>query len=216
MTDDLTRRLAKLPASAVHDVLRAMGHEPCVLPATIRPLDPLHRVAGPVWTAAGAMATGKSADDTLLAWTALLSQAPAGHVIVCQPNTNAIALMGELSANALMRRGVRGYVVDGGTRDVSDIVALGFPVFCKFATPADITGRWMVGELGGGVEIGGVRIATGDWIVGDRDGVVVIPGASAAEAIARTEQVVGTEGAVRRAILAGEDPQAAYLKYRKF
>jgi regulator of RNase E activity RraA len=62
----------------------------------------------------------------------------AGTVVVCQPHTHEIALMGELSAAALKLKGVRGYLVDGGTRDVDMIVELGFPVFCSFATPADI------------------------------------------------------------------------------
>ena len=48
------------------------------------------------------------------------------------------------------------------------------------------------------------------------DGAVAIPQAIAEAAVARTEEVVGTENAVRSAILAGMDPQAAYLTYGKF
>ena len=40
-------------------------------------------------------------------------------VLVCQPNDGVIAHMGELSAETLKLRGVRGYVVDGGCRDVN-------------------------------------------------------------------------------------------------
>ena len=36
----LTARLARLYTGAVHDVLRAMGHDNCVLPSALRPLDP--------------------------------------------------------------------------------------------------------------------------------------------------------------------------------
>ena len=52
--------------------------------------------------------------------------------------------MGELSAETLKFRGVRGYVVDGGCRDVDFILKLGFPVCCRYYTPADIVGRWVV------------------------------------------------------------------------
>jgi len=45
---------------------------------------------------------------------------------------------------------------------------------------------------------------------------VIIPGAMAEEVIAKTEQVLQTENAVRTAILAGMDPQQAYLKFGKF
>ncbi len=63
--------------------------------------------------------------------------------------------------------------------------------------------------------IGAVTVSTGDYALGDADVVVVIK-AMAEEAVTRTEQVVGTENAVRKAILGGMDPQQAYLKYGKF
>jgi regulator of RNase E activity RraA len=200
----------------VHDVLRAMGHERCVLPSAIRALAPRTRLAGRAWTVSGRIDRTKSSHDTLLAWTGLLSKAPPGSVVVCQPNTHEIALMGELSAAALKLKGVRGYVVDGGTRDVEMILDIGFPVFCSFATPADIGGRWIPDSFGEPVTIGAVTVSSGDYVLGDSDGVVAIPAALAEEAVTRTEQVVGTENAVRAAILAGMDPQQAYLKYGKF
>ena len=51
--------------------------------------------------------------------------------------------MGELSAETLQRRGVRGYIVDGGCRDIDFILKMGFPVFARFFTPSDIVARWM-------------------------------------------------------------------------
>ena len=124
--------------------------------------------------------------------------------------------MCELSAETLHRKGVLGYVVDGGCRDTEFILKLGFPVFCCFNTPADIVGRWVPDRLGEPVTIGDVTISSGDYILGDRDGVVAIPATMAQEAIARTEEVVRTENKVRSAILGGMDPQQAYLKYGKF
>jgi 4-hydroxy-4-methyl-2-oxoglutarate aldolase len=216
MTDMLSQRLGRCYSSAVHDVLRTMGHERCVLPPAIRALAPGMRLAGPVWTVSGHIDRTKTAHETLLAWTGLLSKAPAGHVVVCQPHTHEIALMGELSAAALKLKGVLGYLVDGGTRDVDMIVEIGFPVFCSFATPADIGARWIPDAFGAPVTIGAVTVATGDYVLADADGAVAIPQAIAEAAVARTEEVVGMENAVRSAILAGMDPQAAYLKYGKF
>jgi hypothetical protein len=43
---DLTKRLEKCYAAAVHDVLRGMGYAQCVLPHTIKPLDPAKKLAG--------------------------------------------------------------------------------------------------------------------------------------------------------------------------
>jgi regulator of RNase E activity RraA len=154
--------------------------------------------------------------DTLVEWTGLLSKAPAGKVLVCQPYTHDIALMGELSAETLNFRGVRGYVVDGGCRDTDFILELGFPVFCSFNTPKDIVGRWVPDRFGKPITIGEVTLSSGDYLLGDRDGVVVIPAAMVEEAVSKTEEVLQTENKVRTAILAGMDPQEAYLKFGKF
>lgn len=214
--DALAARLAQLYTGAVHDVLRAMGHERCVLPSSLRPLDPAIKVAGPVWTVSGSIDRSRSAHETLLGWTTVLSRAPAGHVVVCQPNNQEIALMGELSSETLKNKGVLGYVVDGGCRDTDFILEQRFPVFHTFFTPADIVARWMPHGFGEPLEIGGIPIATGDYILGDRDGVVVLPAAMAQEAIERTEAVALVENQVRDAIRGGMDPVDAYLKYGKF
>ena len=216
MPATLTERLANCYSGAIHDVLRAMGHERCVLPHSIRPLDPTCKVAGPVWTVSGHIDRGQSAHDTLLGWTTLLSRAPSGHVVVCQPHNHEVALMGELSAETLLNKGVLGYVVDGGCRDTDFILALGFPVFHSFFTPSDIVARWIPDRFSEPVTIGDVTIRTGDYILGDRDGVVVVPAEIAADAIERTAAVAQTESQVREAIRGGMDPVDAYLKYRKF
>lgn len=214
--DALSERLGRCYTGAVHDVLRMMGHEHCVLPPSIKAIAPGTRLAGPVWTVSGAIDRARSRDETLLSWCTLLSRAPAGRVIVCQPNTHEIALMGELSAQTLQARGVLGYVVDGGSRDTDLVLAQGFPVFCSFLTPADIVERWMSDRYGEPIVIGEVAIATGDYVLGDRDGVVIVPRELAEEAVTRTEAVVATESEMRRALIGGMDPVAAYHKYGKF
>lgn len=215
-SEDLAARLANCYAAAVHDVLRGMGAGPCVLPAGIMPLDPASKLTGEVYTVSGHVDSTRHPHDTLVQWTGLLSRAPKGKVLVCQPNTHDIALMGELSAETLHFRGVRGYVVDGGCRDTGFILELGFPVFCSFTTPKDIVGKWVPDRFGEPVTIGEVTISSGDFLIGDRDGVVIIPGRIADEVVAKTEDAVRTENKVRSAILAGMDPQEAYLKFGKF
>jgi 4-hydroxy-4-methyl-2-oxoglutarate aldolase len=212
----LTERLRACYTGAVHDVLRGMGHHAIVLPPAIKPIDPAWKVAGPAWTVSGHIDRTKTRDETLLGWCTLLARAPAGHVIVCQPHNNEVALMGELSAQTLAARGVLGYIVDGGSRDTEFVLAQGFPVWCSFLTPSDIVERWIPDAYGAPIDIGGVTIATGDYVLGDRDGVVVVPQAIAGEVVTRTEEVVATESDMRRALVGGMDPVEAYHKYGKF
>ena len=216
MSQSISARLALLYTGAVHDVLRGIGHDNCVLPTDIRPLDPTLKVAGPVWTVSGRIDRTKSRHETLLGWTTVLSKAPPGHVVVCQPNHHEVAMMGELSSETLKNKGVLGYVVDGGCRDTDFILQQKFPVFHSFFTPSDIVARWIPDHFGEPVTLGTVTIRSGDYILGDRDGLVVIPHQMIEEVIAKTEEVALTENKVRDAIRGGMDPVAAYLKYGKF
>ena len=209
----LIERLEQCYSGAVYDALRELGHPARVLPPEIRPLDPTRKLAGRVFTVSGRYDLALDPHQTLLAWTGLLSKAPADSVVVCQPNDTTLAHMGELSAAALRRRGVRGYVVDGGTRDADFLIDIGFPVYCRYLTPADIVGRWVVEALGEPIEIAGVPIQSSDYLLGDRDGVVLIPGDAVEAVVIRTEELAHTETDMRRAILDGMDPQEAYLQY---
>ncbi len=214
--DDLTKRLEACYTSAVHDVMYARGFKDFVLPPEIRPLAPARTVAGPAFTLRGRWAPGTDAHETLLAWTGMLSRAPAGHVMVCQANDTTVAHMGELSAGALQARGVRGYVVDGGCRDVALIERIGFPVWCRYFTPRDVVGTWLPEGFDEPVRIGEATVAPGDYVLADRDGIVVVPADHAADIVAETETTVTTEDKVRETILAGVDPQEAFLKHGKF
>ena len=196
--------------------MRELGLDAGILPNDIRPVDPTTSVVGKIWTCSGGMVEGLSQDDSLLSWTSMLSAAPSGSVVVCQPNDSTIAHMGELSAETLKFRGVKGYVVDGGNRDTDFILKLGFPVFCRYLTPSDIVARWQVQSMGEPITIGDVRIQTDDFILGDRDGVVVIPASAASNVANLVHEVMNTENQLRNMILNGMDPQEAYTKFQRF
>lgn len=216
MDNSMTERLSRCYSGAVYDVMREMGYTDCVLPKDIRPLDDSKSVAGPVWTCSGELDETISDDDSLMGWTGLLSAAPSGTVIVCQPNDSTIAHMGELSAETLKHRGILGYVVDGGNRDSEFIRKLGWPVFFRYFTPKDVVGRWRVSSMGSPIVIGDISIQTGDYILADVDGVVVIPQSLIEAVVIRTEEIMSTENELRTMILRGMDPQEAYKKYRLF
>jgi 4-hydroxy-4-methyl-2-oxoglutarate aldolase len=215
-TISLADRLRGCYSGAVYDVLRAKGYVRQTLPQYIRPLNPQHKLAGPVFTIQGKRDDSLDAHQSLLKWCELLSNAPANTVLVCQPNDHTLAHMGELSSETLVYKKVLGYIVDGGCRDSAFIENLGFPVFCKYFTPVDVVAKWAATAFGEPVQIGEVTIHTGDYVLGDRDGIVIIPGAITEEVVQQTEEVLRTENLVRKAILQGVDPVAAYLQYGKF
>lgn len=216
MTYEFTERLQQCYTGAVFDVMREFGHRDCVLPPEIRPLDDSLVLAGEIWTCSGRIDESISDDESLLQWTGLLSKAPDNSVIVCQPNDSTIAHMGELSAETLKYRGIRGYIVDGGTRDSAFIRNIEWPLFFRYFSPKDVVGLWTVKSTGEPIKIGGVTINTGDYVIADIDGVVIIPMSMIEKVLNRTEEVMSTENELRSMILQGMDPQEAYKKYRLF
>ena len=213
---DLSVRLSKCYASAIHDVLRELGYGNCVLPPEIQALERGQKLAGEIYTISGGIDQTLSRHESLLLWSQVLSKVPGGKVLICQPNTHAVALMGELSARALMVKGTKGYLMDGHCRDVEEIIDAGFSVFCRLATPADIVERWRYNSLGNPITIGTVTIRSGDYIIADMDGAVIIPQEVIEDVVSKTEDVMATESEMRLAILDGMDPEKAYLKFRKF
>ena len=213
---DLSQRLSKCYASAIHDVLREKGYGNCVLPPEIQALKRGQKLFGEIYTLSGHIDKTLTRHESLLLWSQVLSKVPNGKIIVCQPNTHSIALMGELSARALMVKGTKGYLMDGHCRDVEEIIDAEFPVFCRLSTPADIVERWKYDALGDPITIGGVTVCSGDYIIADMDGAVIIPQEVVEEVVIETEKVMNTESEMRKAILGGMDPEQAYLKFHKF
>ena len=210
-----SHRLEQCYSGAVYDALREKGIRNCVLPSDLTPLISNRRLAGPVYTVEGERV--KTSDhETLLEWTGLLSKVPEGAVLMIQPNDDEQAYMGELSAETLSLKGVRGAVIDGNCRDSDFITRLGFRVYCKGYTPKDVVGTWLPKHFSKSITIGNVTINPKDFMIGDQDGIVIIPGDLVDEIVTRAEEFLGTESMVRKAIMEGTDPREAYLKFGKF
>jgi 4-hydroxy-4-methyl-2-oxoglutarate aldolase len=209
-------RLQACHSSVIHDVMKDLGLAVRVLPRSIVGLAPTMKAAGPVFTVRGRPDPTLDKHTSLYEWAGLLSRSPGGHVVVCQPQDDTRALFGGLSAEALAIKGVRGYIVDGGCRDVQAIAEQGFAVFSRFHTPIDIVCAWRAEAFGEPIAIGGLQVLPDDHVLADRDGIVLIGAADIEAVLAAAERKLATEGEMARAIRAGEDPQAAYLRYRVF
>ncbi len=216
--DSLPRRFARIPTAAVTDVMDAMGLQHQTLPAAIQPLTPGMRVAGYAFTARGRprRSSPREHDATIRRFLRMLGAVPPDSVLVLAAHDSRAAHFGELSAEWLRARRVRGAVIDGATRDAAAIVRRRFPPFVRYRTPQDSVPRWRVADWGQPVTIGGVRVALGDVVVGDLDGVVVVPRRVAQEVLVRAEELVGAESKVRAAVRRGVAPLEAYEKYGSF
>jgi regulator of RNase E activity RraA len=214
---DLAVRCNALYTAAIADILDRRGLKTQTLPPELRPLREGTKVAGPAYPIKGRPAPGADYETSIRKVLDMLGTVPAGYVSVYETGDRETAHLGELSVTSLKARGVAGAVIDGGCRDVDMIVGENFPVFARFTTPQDSTGRWELVEHGHvELEIGGVRIVRGDWVVADRDGIVVIPEGIAEDVIGEAEQKAATESEIRVAVRAGTAPLEAYEQYGTF
>ena len=214
--NNFTERLSKCYTGVVHDIMRDDGHKNFTLPSSIRPSKNKYILAGQIFTMEGSVDQTLDHHETLLAWTGFLSKAPNNKVVICQPNNHEVALMGELSAETLQLKGVRGYIVDGGARDLDFILKIDFPLWSSFYTPRDVVGFWKPTDFEKTIKIGDTVINNNDYVLADIDGVVIIPQNNIEDILNRSEKLINTENFVRKSIKEGMDPQEAYLKYSAF
>ena len=213
---EISDRFQQSFSSVIHDVMRDMEIKDFTLPSSINPTKKNYKISGQIFTIEGEINTKLTHHESLLAWTGFLSKAPRDKIIVCQPNNQEIGLMGELSAESLQNKGVRGCIIDGGCRDLEFILKINFPVWCNFYTPRDVVAYWSPTKMQETITIGNTNINNDDFVLADIDGIVIIPKDKAEEILIKSEKLISTESEIRKAIREGMDPQKAYLKYSVF
>lgn len=127
---------------------------------------------------------------------------------VCVHNTDYSqrhCCWGELMSYAAKERGSTGTIMDRFTRDVKEIIRLGFPVFARGITTKDPgCGRSEVVDLDVAISCGDVTVHPGELVFGDCDGVVVLPREVEDEVLAKALEKAEGENLSRRQILKGK------------
>jgi 4-hydroxy-4-methyl-2-oxoglutarate aldolase len=141
--------------------------------------------------------------DNLMIHAAVEQCRPGDILVVTTTSPSTDGAFGELLATALQHRGVRGLVTTGGVRDVAELHAMNFPVFCA-AVSAQGTVKATPGAVNIPVSIGGQPVGPGDAIVADDDGVVVVPRLALSRTLSAATARAEKEGESRAAFRRGE------------
>jgi 4-hydroxy-4-methyl-2-oxoglutarate aldolase len=204
VTADLRDRFLALYTGAVADVLDAEGRRNQVLPAQIQPVTLSMKVAGPAFPGLGQPADDVTHNDTDKRLAMLESAKPGSVSVWACGGHEGSAHWGEIMSRSVMERGSVGAVVDGGLRDTEFVLQLGFPVFCRFRSPASSIGRWDIVDWDCEITIGSTVVHPGDWVFGDVDGVVVVPAEIVEDVLAESEAKAEKERLMRAELDRGE------------
>ena len=186
-------RLADYGVATVHEALGRSG----LLGPDLRPIQDGARMGG---TAVTALCWP---GDNLMIHAAV-EQCREGDVLVVTTTSPCRdGLFGELFATALRYRGVKGLVTTTGVRDVTDLRALGFPVWSA-AVSAQGTVKATAGAVNVPVVIGGQVIRPGDAILADDDGVMRVRREDVQTGLEASQARLEKEAAAREAFAQGQ------------
>jgi len=202
-------------AEALSDILDARGYRNCVVSphAGIRPLFSAAVCAGRVRTLLNAPGKPKDKNPYQLAFELIDSLRPGDVPLTAWREPQEPGIMGELSAAAMKKRGARGCLVDGYTRDVRKLVAMRFPVFARGASPIDTQGRSAVIAYDCPISLAGTRVVPGQIVFADLNGIVFIPKEIEKEIVEEALKKIRVETRIRSELKAGKSTQEVWDKY---
>ena len=185
-------RYAKLQAAIVSDVLREHGLLEQAFPGTLVALRGDRTVAGIAYTVKSSPNTRITGEMTIRG--KMLDGLAANDFVVWDTSGDTHGTMwGGVMTATVAAKGVRGAIVDGGIRDVAQILAKDFAVYYRYKSPSGSLGRCQITHFQIPVRIGEVFVRPGDVIVGDLDGAVCVPRELAFDVLVRAEEILGNE-----------------------
>ena len=130
--------------------------------------------------------------DNLMLHKALQIAQPGDIIVAATDGYPNAGYFGDLMATSAMARQIGGLAVDGCVRDSSEIIEMGFPVFCR-GTCMRGTVKQTLGSVNHPILFGDVVINPGDLVLGDEDGIVTIPQSKLEEVLEATRLRVEKE-----------------------
>ncbi|WP_108459727.1 RraA family protein [Devosia naphthalenivorans] len=222
-TEAETIRILKqdLFTAVVGDILDVLGYRKQFLPPGLAPLQPGARIAGRAMPVLEADVFGTGLDTSAgpLAHKPFglmleaLDDLKEGEIYIATGASLNYAIWGGLMSTRATHLKAAGAVLDGYVRDVGEILALGFPVFCRGVYAQDQGPRGKVIDYRTTIEIGGVIISPGDLVYGDDEGVLIIPTSIVDKVVTQALEKVRTENQVASAIKNGMSATEAFSTF---
>lgn len=213
---DQLRGMTRFYSPLVSDVMDSLGLPSGVLDSRMQAMcfEPNLKVCG------RAFPCRVVPTDDYVEITTLLEMVDAipkdAFVLVASDAPIDAALWGGLMSARAGSRGAVGAAVNGGVRDVAQIVPIGFPVFAEGRCIKDIRRRGYMHSYNVSIEMYGVTINPGDVIFGDINGVVSIPASQFQTVYAELERALGEESETQKGLLSGGAARDLFERHGRF
>ena len=178
---EICARYLRLYGGLIYDVLEHMGYSYQAVSHELTPLSQNMKLAGPAFTVKGTTTCVKDVSRRYKRLE-MITHMTSPCIEVRDAGTPFnVALYGELSATTAKAHGAVGALVDGGIRDSTHLIKMGFPVFSRYRNPVEAFGRWMMLDYNVPVLVHGelsqtVQVNPGDFVFGDLDGALFAAG----------------------------------------
>ncbi|MEO6001075.1 MAG: RraA family protein [Chitinophagaceae bacterium] len=211
----------ELFTALVGDVLDKLGYTKQFLSPLIKPVDPLMVVIGRAMPVLEADVPAEVAENTKnplmkkpfgLMFEAL-DDLQENEVYICSGSSYNYALWGGLMSTRAIKLRAAGAVMNGYSRDTSEILKLNFPTFSIGSYAQDQEVRGKVLDYRVPIEFNTIKVTPGDLVYGDRDGVIIIPKAAEREALTRAIEKARGEKLVQKALEEGMSTVDAFKKF---
>ncbi|KAL4999644.1 hypothetical protein BDV10DRAFT_184035 [Aspergillus recurvatus] len=140
---------------------------------------------------------------------------PNTIVLISQPPGQHCAVVGGIMAVRMKSLGIKGVVVDGRIRDLSEIQGASLPVWAKGTSTVGTGAEAKPGLRNVRIDVGGVSVEPGDIVFCDPlEGVVVIPKDLLDRVLEVMPGIVEADDKVKEAVEGGMSVFEAFKKFR--
>lgn len=128
----------------------------------------------------------------------------ANHILVIAGGVEGISSWGDILANAAKRKGIRGTVIDGFSRDINGSASINYPVYGRGVTMISARNRLVQIDSGNTVTVAGVQVAENDYVIADECGSVFIASAAIDQVLDLGERIAARQQRMVEAVRGGQ------------
>jgi regulator of RNase E activity RraA len=178
--EEIKQRLSKLDTACVCDADKTLR----VMDPGIKPIRSGRKMIG--------LARTVQCKGDLMNVLKALHEAKKDEILVIDAQGDNIAMAGELLTTEASRKGMAGFVIDGGFRDVQQARKIDLPVYARYITPMAGTSI-LISKTQIKISCGGVSVSPEEIIFGDDDGVIVMSQTKAKTILEKAEDIQSIE-----------------------